>query len=161
MMLLYLRILENLVDEQSFQLLTKESNLSFTTSTCSTVSVSEISEADDTDIDITDSSVEIDITDNIDARLLFNRPSSDNCPSLNDVDLLTNNDNSPNREILQLFPEGLESLLKKSQDGQIVLLKKNVLDNDCRQKLVRIVIDFSLSPQNQYFTNKRINHDLL
>ncbi|CAG9814689.1 unnamed protein product [Phaedon cochleariae] len=39
-----------------------------------------------------------------------------------------------------VFPEGLESLLQKSSDGQIVLLNRNKLNNDHRQKLSKIII---------------------
>ncbi|KAJ8924941.1 hypothetical protein NQ315_001104 [Exocentrus adspersus] len=50
-----------------------------------------------------------------------------------------------------VFPYGLENLLRSVPDGQIVLMKKQGLDNPSRQKLVKIVIDNLLSaPSNKF-----------
>ncbi|CAH1110431.1 unnamed protein product [Psylliodes chrysocephalus] len=42
--------------------------------------------------------------------------------------------------IPHVFPQGLEAILSKYTDGQIVLLQKNKLNNCLRQKLVKVVI---------------------
>ncbi|CAH1102910.1 unnamed protein product [Psylliodes chrysocephalus] len=43
------------------------------------------------------------------------------------------------------FPEGLEAILKRSVDGRIVLLHKNNLNNDMRQKLCKEIINYFLT----------------
>ncbi|CAG9818603.1 unnamed protein product [Phaedon cochleariae] len=47
-----------------------------------------------------------------------------------------------------IFQNGLEELLKQSPDGCFVLNNKHKLDNNCRQKLVKLIIDYLF--QDQY-----------
>ncbi|XP_031350570.1 uncharacterized protein LOC116176215 isoform X3 [Photinus pyralis] len=50
-------------------------------------------------------------------------------------------------DIDSVFPEGLERVLQKYTDGKLVLLNRNKLTNDLRQKLVKVAV-------NELFANK-------
>ncbi|KAJ8958188.1 hypothetical protein NQ318_006130, partial [Aromia moschata] len=47
-----------------------------------------------------------------------------------------------------IFPNGLEHLLRSVPDGQIVLIKKGGLDNQSRQKLVKVIVDHLILQNN-------------
>ncbi|KAG5864489.1 hypothetical protein JTB14_014400 [Gonioctena quinquepunctata] len=47
-----------------------------------------------------------------------------------------------------IFPNGLEDLLKQNADGHMVLLRRNKLDENCRQKLVKIIVDYLIIQKN-------------
>lgn len=58
-----------------------------------------------------------------------------------------NNSSGPGIQFLIFLLQGLPEVLKKYTDGQIVLLNKAKLNNDCRQKLCKIVVGELMAKQ--------------